>query len=198
MDPSTTYPIYLYREHCPRPNTYLHLYTQSTDFSRGRLRTDVQDTWVNHIRSIGYLMASLTLNVVPEENLRYDSSLQLITNEQAQKLFPELAIPPQEIMTDVPNILMVSTGIDNQLKELIARCLAVDIADMPTWRNLVLLCEDGFKFRNPSDIEDMPHDREEELREGGDAAFVREFILEADVNTRHSMLGEENRFGEWS
>ncbi|KAI2464700.1 hypothetical protein F4781DRAFT_412138 [Annulohypoxylon bovei var. microspora] len=169
----------------------------STNFTRGRLSREFADTVYLNMYSIGRFMTSLALNMMPEEDIKFESRPHIMPALQIRRIFPEQKISMLEITTDVPTILMDDPGIDYELKELIARCLAREERDMPTPRNLLLLCEDGVRFRSPTDIDTIPVERQEELRRGGDGDFVRQFILNADVNAGRSILGEQNRFGEW-
>ncbi|KAI1459629.1 hypothetical protein F4805DRAFT_419711 [Annulohypoxylon moriforme] len=168
----------------------------STDFTRGRLSANLDDTMYFHLRAIGYFMTSLALNVIDEETIEFRGEMRPMTNWQVARLFPEQHIVPQEIESEIPDILWDADGIDHELKEVIARCLALDNLNMITYRNLLVLCEDGARHRDPTEILEMPPDREAELTLDGDKKFVRDFILNADLEADRSILGVQNRWGD--
>lgn len=142
-------------------------------------------------------MARLALNLVDEQDIESKNVPLWLSNGQLTRMFPEHNIDREQIRTRVPIRLINTPGIDTQLKEIIARCLADDPEDMLNFRNLVILCEDGVNFWSPPQINNMPSVRSEELRPHGDPRFMRDFVYNADTQAEHSILGEQNRFGEW-
>ncbi|KAI1090541.1 hypothetical protein F5B19DRAFT_462976 [Rostrohypoxylon terebratum] len=169
----------------------------ATDFSRGRLSESYDDTAYHNLHAIGAFMARFALNLDDEQGINFLTQRWLLSNGQLIRMFPEHAIVQEEVRTVVPPRLMHMPGIDFQLKEIIARCLAVEVDNMLNYRNLVILCQDGLEFSSPVQINNMPSSRQEELTIGGDRRFVQDFIYNADIQAESSILGEQNRFGEW-
>ncbi|KAI2625767.1 hypothetical protein GGR54DRAFT_654126 [Hypoxylon sp. NC1633] len=160
-----------------------------TNFGRARLldllegneEADYHNAHTTNIRNLAWLMETLACNNVPDEEFeKVEICRYTVTNQQ---LSTRVGPVHEEILTQANQTFLMTPGIDDALKDIVAQCLAVDDKHIPSTIYLIHLANEGVDNRSWQDVTSLGQvqQRLAEPFAGQDAAFVQEFILNADV-----------------
>ncbi|KAI8958058.1 hypothetical protein F5Y11DRAFT_351920 [Daldinia sp. FL1419] len=146
------------------------------DFGHGRIEADWRETMRKNIFYIGKFIF-LSQREVDE------SYLDMMPQGGYDYAFTHPSTGRRQwIETQAPPFFTRVTNIDIDLRDLIARCMALNEADVPSLEELVMLCENGAR-KGPQDIhyendqvDTMQTERDEALR-----LIVQRFIFDANV-----------------
>ncbi|OTA68462.1 hypothetical protein K449DRAFT_429316 [Hypoxylon sp. EC38] len=104
-----------------------------------------------------------------------------ITDTQGGEVYDEDGHPVIE--TTARRVFLEDENIDLALRELVARCLATKDENVPTHEELLALCDDGARNRDPLSTSIFPEERIFDIDPRMNRLFVQRYLFDADTHS---------------